>query len=90
MGVADVVRVGIVGGSIAGCASAVVLSRASHEVTVFERSPDQLISRGAGIGTPADVLKGMIEGDRLDATFPRLPTTGFRHSTVVVSDMVRG
>jgi NADPH-dependent glutamate synthase beta subunit-like oxidoreductase len=44
-------RVGIVGGSIAGCAAAVALMRAGNSVTLFERSPDTLVGRGAGIGT---------------------------------------
>jgi 2-polyprenyl-6-methoxyphenol hydroxylase-like FAD-dependent oxidoreductase len=42
-------RVGIVGGSIAGCAAATLLHRAGHDVTVFERSESSLVSRGAGI-----------------------------------------
>jgi len=43
------VRVGIVGGSIAGCATAALLHRAGHDVIVFERSESELVSRGAGI-----------------------------------------
>lgn len=31
-------RVGIIGGSIAGCAAAVLPHRAGHDITVFERS----------------------------------------------------
>jgi 2-polyprenyl-6-methoxyphenol hydroxylase-like FAD-dependent oxidoreductase len=42
-------RVGIVGGSIAGCAAAALLHRANHDVTVLERSESELVSRGAGI-----------------------------------------
>jgi 2-polyprenyl-6-methoxyphenol hydroxylase-like FAD-dependent oxidoreductase len=42
-------RVGIVGGSIAGCAAAALLRRANHDVTVLERSESELVSRGAGI-----------------------------------------
>src|ERR1700756_3537608 len=42
-------RVGIIGGSIAGCATAALLHRAGHDVTVFERSESGLVSRGAGI-----------------------------------------
>lgn len=30
-------RAGIIGGSIAGCATAALLHRAGHDVTVFER-----------------------------------------------------
>jgi 2-polyprenyl-6-methoxyphenol hydroxylase-like FAD-dependent oxidoreductase len=42
-------RVGIIGGSIAGCATVALLHRAGHDVTVFERSESELVSRGAGI-----------------------------------------
>ena len=42
-------RVGVIGGSIAGCAAAALLHRAGHDVTVFERSESGLVSRGAGI-----------------------------------------
>ena len=39
----DGLRVGIVGGSIAGCATAVLMSRAGHSVTVFERSSGERV-----------------------------------------------
>jgi 2-polyprenyl-6-methoxyphenol hydroxylase-like FAD-dependent oxidoreductase len=42
-------RVGIIGGSIAGCAAAALLHQAGHDVTVIERSESGLVSRGAGI-----------------------------------------
>ena len=45
-------RVAIIGGSIAGCAAAIALSRAGCEVTVFERSRGSLADRGFGIGMP--------------------------------------
>ena len=57
---ADSLRVGIVGGSIAGSATAVLMSRADHEVTVFERSSVELKSRGAGIATTPEVLADML------------------------------
>ena len=63
-------RVGIVGGSISGCAAAIELSRAGHEVTIFERSEGELKGRGAGIGTPVSMLQTLIERDLLDADFP--------------------
>jgi 2-polyprenyl-6-methoxyphenol hydroxylase-like FAD-dependent oxidoreductase len=66
-------RIGIVGGSIAGCGAAVELSKAGHQVTVFERSPAELASRGAGIATLSDVLDGMINRGLLDKDFPRCP-----------------
>jgi 2-polyprenyl-6-methoxyphenol hydroxylase-like FAD-dependent oxidoreductase len=38
-------RIAVVGGSVAGCAAAVELSRADHEVKVFERSATALVSQ---------------------------------------------
>ena len=43
-------RIGIVGGSISGVAAAVVLSRLGHDVTILEKSREQLQERGAGLG----------------------------------------
>jgi 2-polyprenyl-6-methoxyphenol hydroxylase-like FAD-dependent oxidoreductase len=71
---AEGLRIGIVGGSIAGCAAAAELSRAGHHVTVYERSAAELASRGAAIGTLPDVLNGMIERGLLDKDFPRCPS----------------
>ncbi|HEV8628554.1 MAG TPA: monooxygenase [Acidimicrobiia bacterium] len=45
-------RVGIVGGSIAGCAMAVAAWRLGCDVTVFEASSGDLEDRGAGIFIP--------------------------------------
>jgi hypothetical protein len=39
-------RVGIVGGSIAGCATGALLHRAGHDVIVFERSESGLVRPG--------------------------------------------
>ena len=44
-------KIGIVGGSIAGCTAAILLRREGHAVTVFERSNKALVGRGGGIGT---------------------------------------
>src|SRR3974390_74160 len=41
-------KVGIIGGSIAGCTAAALLHRAGHDVNVFERSESDLVSRGPG------------------------------------------
>jgi 2-polyprenyl-6-methoxyphenol hydroxylase-like FAD-dependent oxidoreductase len=73
--VVDGLRVGVVGGSIAGCATAVLLSRAGHDVTIFERSSDELVSRGAGIATTPEVLAGMVADDLIDEAFPGCPVT---------------
>ncbi len=64
-------RIGIVGGSIAGCAAAIELERAGHEVAVAERSRGGLKGRGAGIGTPVGTLQTLIDRDLIDSETPR-------------------
>jgi len=66
------VRIGIVGGSIAGCSAAIELSRAGHDVTVIERSLGGLKGRGAGIGTPVGTFQQLIDRDLIDPDTPRL------------------
>ena len=61
--------VGIVGGSIAGCSAAVLMRRAGHDVTVFERSTGRLQGRGGGIATPMPTFRSLIEEDIIDASF---------------------
>jgi 2-polyprenyl-6-methoxyphenol hydroxylase-like FAD-dependent oxidoreductase len=68
--VGDGMRIGIVGGSIAGCATAALLHRAGHDVTVFERSESGLVSRGAGILMIATSWQDMTARGILDATVP--------------------
>ena len=68
-------KIGIVGGSIAGCSAAILLGRAGHEVQVFERSTGRLVGRGGGIGTSGPVFEGLVEQDFLDADFPHLSAT---------------
>lgn len=72
-------RVGIVGVSIAGCAAAVALSRSGHEVTVFERSPTRLLSRGLGIATQVSVFGELVRRDLIRADFPYRPYDGPIH-----------
>ena len=64
-------KVGIVGGSIAGCTAAVELLRAGHEVTVLERSRGGLKGRGAGIGTPMAAMETLVARDLIDEDTPR-------------------
>lgn len=66
-------RVGIVGGSIAGCAAAIALQRAGCHVTVFERSSSGLRDRGAGIAVPNPLRESLIDRDYLDAGYPFWP-----------------
>ncbi|MEV0406580.1 FAD-dependent monooxygenase [Actinoallomurus sp. NPDC050550] len=61
-------HVGVVGGSIAGCAAAIALRRAGCEVTVFERSPDRL--RDRGIGLPVSQRDEFAAAGYLDAALP--------------------
>lgn len=63
-------RVGIVGGSIAGCAAAVALSRVGCAVTVFERSLGVLADRGAGIGIAPEVQATLTAKGLIDPAMP--------------------
>jgi 2-polyprenyl-6-methoxyphenol hydroxylase-like FAD-dependent oxidoreductase len=74
-------RVGIVGGSIAGCAAAALLHRAGHDVIVFERSGSDLVSRGAGIGMPMAVWQDMMAHGLIDETLPACRTDYIRYVT---------
>ncbi len=65
----------IVGGSIAGCSAAILLTRAGHEVHVYERSRGGLVGRGGGIGTPTSVLVSLVEQDIVDADLAHLTTS---------------
>ena len=74
-------RVGIIGGSIAGCVTAALLHRAGHDVVVFERSESDLVSRGAGIATPTAAWQDMMAHGLIDATFPACRADYFRFVT---------
>jgi 2-polyprenyl-6-methoxyphenol hydroxylase-like FAD-dependent oxidoreductase len=63
-------RVGIIGGSIAGCTTAALLHRAGHDVIVFERSESDLVSRGAGIVTVTAAWQDMMAHGLIDGTLP--------------------
>jgi 2-polyprenyl-6-methoxyphenol hydroxylase-like FAD-dependent oxidoreductase len=63
-------RVGIIGGSIAGCATAALLDRAGHDVIVFERSESELVSRGAGIVAATAAWQDMMAHGLIDGTLP--------------------
>jgi 2-polyprenyl-6-methoxyphenol hydroxylase-like FAD-dependent oxidoreductase len=74
-------RVGIIGGSIAGCATAALLHRAGHDVIVFERSGSALVSRGAAIGTPPRVWQDMMAHGLVDETLPTCRMDYLRYVT---------
>ena len=63
-------KVGIIGGSIAGCATAALLHRAGHDVIVFERSESDLVSRGAGILVVTAAWQDMMAHGLIDETLP--------------------
>jgi 2-polyprenyl-6-methoxyphenol hydroxylase-like FAD-dependent oxidoreductase len=63
-------KVGIIGGSIAGCATAALLHRAGHDVIVFERSESDLVSRGAGILMTTAAWQDMMAHGLTDGTLP--------------------
>jgi len=70
-------KVGIVGGSIAGCTAAIELMRIGCEVTLFERTGDELKDRGAGIGVPAAVFETLVGRDLIDSSTPYFPGRAF-------------
>ena len=61
-------KIAIIGGSIAGCALALLL-KDKFDVTVFERSKS-LISRGAGITMSKELLQSLISKNVLDKDIP--------------------
>jgi 2-polyprenyl-6-methoxyphenol hydroxylase-like FAD-dependent oxidoreductase len=50
-------KIGIVGGSLAGLFSAILLQMDGHDVTVYERSARGLAGRGAGLVGQSDLFK---------------------------------
>jgi 2-polyprenyl-6-methoxyphenol hydroxylase-like FAD-dependent oxidoreductase len=72
-------NVGILGGSITGCAVAAELARAGCAVTVLERSGEEPRDRGAGIGLPPSLVKTLIGHDLVDADLPFIEVRRFPH-----------
>lgn len=71
-------RVGVVGGSIAGCAVAIALHRLGCEVTMLERSSSGLQDRGSGIVIPIPLRDELIDAGYLPADYATWPMTGRR------------
>ena len=63
-------KIGIIGGSIAGCAAAIMLQRMQHQVIVFEQSSGELKDRGAGICIDKELHQQLIAQDYVDADMP--------------------
>nr|WP_071606243.1 FAD-dependent oxidoreductase [Luteipulveratus halotolerans] len=64
--------VAVVGGSIAGCACAMAISRAGHDVTVLERSDGDLTDRGFGIALPTPLHATLLSKGYLPSDAPAL------------------
>ncbi|MFI8352498.1 hypothetical protein [Streptomyces cyaneofuscatus] len=73
MAAATALRIGVVGGSIAGCAAAVAGSRAGADVTVYERSGAELQDRGFGIVIPPPLHRELVASGYLDARMETAP-----------------
>ncbi|WP_242135288.1 FAD binding domain-containing protein [Aestuariivivens marinum] len=74
-------KIGIVGGSIAGCSAAILLHKEGHEVTIFERSSKTLVGRGGGIGTTSSLMEqiktdGLIKDDFALFQINKMPLVG--------------
>lgn len=68
-------RVAVIGGSISGCASAIALTRAGCEVTVYEQISG-LGERGFSIGTPGPLRDDLIRRGYLPESYPTLQLAG--------------
>ena len=75
-------NIAIVGGSIAGAMAGILLSRAGHDVAIYERSRQGLVGRGGGVTTSRRVLGQMKDADILDADFPSAPYSELQLSKV--------
>jgi len=62
-------KIGIVGGSIAGCSAAILLLKEGYEVTVFERSDKNLVGRGGGIGTLPSLMEELMNDGVINESF---------------------
>lgn len=74
-------KIGIVGGSIAGCSAAILLLKQGYEVKVFERSDKFLVGRGGGIGTTPSLVEqirkdGLINGHFAHCQITKMPLVG--------------
>ncbi|MFD3657424.1 FAD-dependent monooxygenase [Streptomyces sp. NPDC058620] len=70
---ATALRMGVVGGSIAGCAMAIAGLRAGADVTVYERSNGELQDRGLGIVIPPALHQELVSARYLDASMETAP-----------------
>ena len=66
----------IVGGSIAGCTSAVLLQRLGADVIILERSSGVITNQGFGITLPTTIIQQCTALDLFDHDIPQLPISG--------------
>ncbi len=71
--------IGIVGGSITGCTAAIAATRVGMRATVFERSPAELLDRGAGLGIPTATCIALRDRDFIDGTLPHVSVRSLEH-----------
>lgn len=66
-------KIAIVGGSISGCAVAIILHRLGFNVSIFEkRTKGAMLDRGAGLALPMELVNQLIEDDLFDQDFLKL------------------
>ena len=68
-------RVGVIGGSIAGCSAALALGRLGCDVQIYERSSGALRDRGSGIAIPIPLRNELIAAGYLPAEYPSCEPT---------------
>lgn len=74
-------RIGIVGGSIAGCTTAIAALRAGLQPKVFEQSSSPLRERGAGLGIPTATCLALRDQGYMDDGFPHVSVRALEHSS---------
>lgn len=79
-------KIGIVGGSIAGCTAFFLLSKDGHDVTIFERSRKALVGKGGGLGTLPELIEqlkseGLINNNFASFRINKMPFVGKLAST---------
>ncbi len=65
--------IGVVGGSLTGCAIAALLTRAGARVSVFERSAGNLIDRGVGLAMKISTLRALADRGLIDDDMGQVP-----------------
>jgi 2,6-dihydroxypyridine 3-monooxygenase len=72
-------RAAIVGGSLGGLTAALLLHDLGAQVQVYERSPSELVQRGAGIGFLPDAARYLVERAGVDLDRISVATSHIRY-----------